>query len=416
MHHFDYIDGELTCEDVPLRTVAEAVGTPFYIYSRATLERHFSVFDDAFSSLPHITAFAVKACSNLAVLALLAKQGAGADIVSGGELFRALKAGIPAHRIVFSGVGKTAPEISEALKAGIYAFQVESFPELELIDEVAGNMGRVARVALRVNPDVDPKTHPYIATGLKESKFGFPMEGVVAAFKQADALPHIQVVGVHQHIGSQITQIPPFIEAVERAAELIGKLRAEGLTIDYLNIGGGVGIPYDDIIPPTPMELARAILPTLKGLDVTVLTEPGRGIAGNAGIFVTRVLRLKESGGKTFVVVDGAMNDLMRPSLYNAFHAVQPVRIPSKNSADVMADVVGPICESGDFLARDRAMQRPEQGDLLAVMSAGAYGFTMSSTYNSRPRVAEILVDGNIFHTIRQRECYDDLIRGEVML
>ncbi|MBI5137821.1 MAG: diaminopimelate decarboxylase [Nitrospirae bacterium] len=411
MHHFHYIDGDLSCEQVPVARIAEAVGTPFYLYSRATLEHHFRVFDQAFASLPHVTAFAVKACSNLAVLALLGRLGAGADIVSGGELFRARKAGIPAGRIVFSGVGKTTAEIAQALKEGIYAFQVESHPELLLINRVAGELGTTARVALRVNPDVDPKTHPYIATGLKESKFGFPVAGVEKVFAEADALPHIRVAGVHQHIGSQITQITPFVEAAERAAELIGTLRARGIAIEYLNIGGGIGIPYDEQVPPTPAELAHAVLPILKGLDVTVLTEPGRGIAGNAGIFVTRVLRLKDTGDKTFVVVDGAMNDLMRPSLYNAFHAVRPVR--QGDGPDIVADVVGPICESGDFLAKGRPMQRPDSGDLLALMSAGAYGFSMSSTYNSRPRVAEVLVDGDTFQVIRARETYEDLIRGE---
>ncbi len=416
MHHFDYIDGELTCEGVPLSKVAEAVGTPFYLYSRATLERHFLAFDRAFSSLPHSTDFAVKACSNLAVLSLLGKLGAGADIVSGGELFRALKAGIPANKIVFSGVGKTAREIGEALTAGIFAFQVESPAELTLINQVAGELGKVAPIALRVNPDVDPKTHPYIATGLKESKFGFPIEGVVPVFKRADALPHLKVIGVHQHIGSQITQIPPFVEAIERVAELIRTLRAEGLTIDYFNIGGGIGIPYDDDThPPAPAELAEAVLPILKGLAVTVVTEPGRGIAGNAGVFVTRVLHLKQADSKTFVVVDGAMNDLMRPSLYDAYHRVQPVRQAGDTAPRVVADVVGPVCESGDFLAKDRTIPQPEPGDLLAMMSAGAYGFTMSSTYNSRPRVAEVLVDGDTFRVIRQRESYDDLIRGEVL-
>ena len=411
MHHFDYIDGEMTCEGRRVANIAEQVGTPFYLYSRATLERHFRVFDSAFDAVPHLTAFAVKACSNLAVLSLLAKHGAGADIVSGGELFRALKAGIPAEKIVFSGVGKIGREIAEALDAGILMFHVESAPELDLINQVAGDKGTVARVALRVNPDVDPKTHPYISTGLKENKFGLPRKGILEAFKAADALPHVQVCGVHQHIGSQITQIPPFVEAVEHAADLIGRLRQAGIPISHLDIGGGIGIPYDETLPPSPAELGTAIVPTLQGLDVTIITEPGRVIAGNAGIFVTRVLRVKESGEKTFVIVDGAMNDLMRPALYDAYHEIRPVR--ETDAAPVVADVVGPICESGDFLARNRKIRAAGQGDLLAVMSAGAYGFTMASTYNSRPRVPEVLVDGDEIHIIRERETYDDLIRGE---
>jgi diaminopimelate decarboxylase len=411
MHHFDSRDGELYCEAVPVSRVAEQVGTPFYLYSKATLVRHFRVFDEAFAPLPHLTAFAVKACSNLAVLSLLGREGAGADIVSGGELFRALKAGIPAERIVFSGVGKTADEIGAAVDAGIRLFSVESHSELALIDRVAGERGRTAPVALRVNPDVDPQTHPYVATGLKESKFGFPAAGVLEVFEAARALPNLEVRGVHQHIGSQITRIPPFVEALEGAADLVRTLRSEGFTIDHLDIGGGIGIPYDEQLPPTPAQLAEAVTPILEGLDVTVITEPGRVIAGNAGVFVTRVLRLKETREKTFVVVDGAMNDLMRPSLYDAYHEVRPVR--ERAARPIVADVVGPICESGDFLARHRKMAEPREDDLLAVMSAGAYGFTMASNYNSRPRVPEVLVDGDRIHVVRARETHADLIRGE---
>jgi len=411
MHHFAYRDGAMYCEDVPVARIAQNVGTPFYVYSRATLVRHFHVLDDAFAPVPHLTAFAVKACSNLAVLSLLAREGSGADIVSGGELYRALKAGMPPERIVFAGVGKTEAEIGEALDAGILLFSVESRAELHLINEVAGARKKRARVALRVNPDVDPETHPYIATGLRESKFGFPAAGAVDVFKAADALPNVQVVGVHQHIGSQITRIPPFVDALGRAADLVRDLRAAGLTITHLDIGGGIGIPYDERLPPTPAEVAEAITPTLKALDVTVITEPGRVIAGNAGALVTRVLRLKEQGEKGFVVVDAAMNDLLRPSLYDAYHEIRPV---VERPADaIVADVVGPICESGDFLAKARKMARPEAGDLLAVMSAGAYGFAMSSNYNSRPRVAEVLVDGDRFDVVRERETYDDLVRGE---
>jgi len=411
MHHFAYRDGHMFCEDVPVARIAQEVGTPFYLYSRATLVRHFHVLDDAFASVPHLTAFAVKACSNLAVLSLLAREGAGADIVSGGELYRARKAGVPPERIVFAGVGKTEAEIGEALDSGLLLFSVESRSELHLIDQIARARRVRARVALRVNPDVDPETHPYIATGLRASKFGFPAAGVVEVFKAADALANVQVVGVHQHIGSQITRIPPFVDALARAADLIRDLRAAGLTITHLDIGGGIGIPYDERLPPTPAEVAAAITPVLKGLDVTVITEPGRVIAGNAGALVTRVLRLKESADKGFVVVDAAMNDLIRPALYDAFHEIRPV--VERPAEAMVADVVGPICESGDFLAKGRKMARPEAGDLLAVMSAGAYGFSMASNYNSRPRVAEVLVDGDRFDVVRDRETYADLVRGE---
>ena len=411
MHHFEYRQGELTCEGVTLRDIAAQVGTPYYLYSRATLEHHYQVVDTAFGTIPHLTAYSVKANSNLAVLGLMAQQGAGADIVSGGELFRALKAGIPADRIVFSGVGKQDQEIAEALAADILMFHVESRAELLLINRVAEREGKVARITLRVNPNVDPKTHRYIATGLKESKFGIAMDEAIDAFVEASTLPHVRVVGVDQHIGSQITEAGPFLEAVERVAELITRLRAKGLTIDYLDIGGGIGIPYDDHVPPSPAMIADSVLPVLKSLNITLILEPGRVIAGNAGVFVTQVLRVKETGEKHFVVVDGAMNDLMRPSLYDAFHRVLPV--VEGNQPEILADVVGPVCESGDFLAKGRKLPTPAEGDLLAVMSAGAYGFTMASNYNSRPRVAEVIVDGDTFHVVRQREGYDDLIRGE---
>ncbi|MDH4229030.1 MAG: diaminopimelate decarboxylase [Nitrospirota bacterium] len=419
MHHFEYHHGELRCEGVEIRDIARQVGTPFYLYSQATLTRHYTVFDGAFAALPHLTAFAVKACSNIAILSLLGRLGAGADIVSGGELFRVLRAGIPGERIVFSGVGKTEPEVAAALRAGIRMFSVESGPELTMINRVAGELGLRAPVALRVNPDVDPQTHPYISTGLKENKFGFPVKGVEEVFLKAAAMPHIRVIGVHQHIGSQITQIPPFVEAVERAAELIRSLRAAGLAIECLDIGGGIGIPYEDTQPPSPEQLAEAVVPILASLGVHIITEPGRVIAGNAGVFVTRVLRTKEHTDKNFLVVDGAMNDLMRPSLYNAYHKIIPVREPLDSQGvlrkDILADVVGPICESGDFLARNRTLPRPEEGELLAVMSAGAYGFSMSSTYNSRPRVPEVLVDGTTVHVIRTRETYEDLVAREVI-
>lgn len=411
MHHFQERNGELYAEGVPLSAVAERVGTPCYVYSLATLRRHFRVFDEAFESVPHLVCFSVKSNSNLAILRTFAREGSGFDIVSGGELFRALKAGADPGKIVFSGVGKTAGEIRYALAAGILMLNVESPGELDAINSVAGQLGAKARVALRVNPDVDPKTHPYISTGLKKSKFGIDIQRSLEDYRRARSLPHIEVVGVDCHIGSQLTTVPPFVDALERIHDLVGRLQAENFQIRYLDMGGGLGITYNDEKPPEPRHYAGALTEGLRDLDVTLLLEPGRVIVGNAGILLTRVLYLKSTNEKNFVVVDGGMNDLIRPALYGSYQAVQPVR--PRNGTRFTADVVGPVCESGDFFAKDRNLPAIEPGDLLAVMSAGAYGFVMASNYNTRPRPPEVLVDGEQLHIVRARETLEDLVRGE---
>ncbi|MBC7252944.1 MAG: diaminopimelate decarboxylase [Actinobacteria bacterium] len=411
MHAFRYFDGILHGEEAPLTRVAEAVGTPVYVYSRRTLRDHYRRLDQAFAEVPHLICYSVKANSNLGVLSVLAGEGAGADIVSGGELYRALKAGIPPRKIVFAGIGKTVEEMAYALRSGILMFNVESEDELLLLDRVAGEMGRKADIALRVNPDVDPGTHPYIATGMKEAKFGIDMEEALAVYERAASLENVRVVGVHQHIGSQITEVGPFRDSLERTGELVGSLRGRGLDIRYINIGGGFGIPYDEEEVPYPVDYARALAPLLKERGCTVILETGRLIVGNAGVLLTRVLYRKKSGNKRFLVVDAAMNDLIRPSLYGSFHRILPVVENDREEETV--DVVGPVCESGDFLARDRSMPRAEPGELLAVMSAGAYGFVMSSNYNSRRRAAEVMVDGGDFLVVRERESLDDLVRGE---
>jgi len=414
MDDFHYQDNELYCEEVPIQRIVRDVGTPCYIYSYRTLVRHFRAYDQAFGTIPHMIAYAMKANSNLAILRVMASEGSGADIVSGGELYRALKAGVPAAKIVFAGVGKSRSEIQEALKSDILMFNVESSGELLLINDVAGEMGLRARVALRINPDIDPKTHPYISTGLKKSKFGIGAERAIEEFKAASALPHIEVVGLHKHIGSQLTELTPFIDALKKVLRLIETLRSLGTDIRYLNIGGGLGITYSDERPPRPKDLAEALSPFLRDLKCQLIMEPGRSLVGNAGIMVTRVLYNKETEAKQFVIVDAAMNDLLRPSLYDAHHEIQPV-CPIPGSPMTTVDVVGPICESGDFLAKDRKLTNTKSGDLLAVMSAGAYGFTMASNYNSRPRVPEVLIKDRHMHIIRAREEYEDLIRGEVV-
>lgn len=391
--------------------LAEQVGTPCYVYSHATLKHHFSVFDEAFSSVPHLTCFAMKANSNLAILSLFGSMGGGVDIVSGGELYRARRAGIPADRIVYSGVGKTLEEIDYALKEDILMFNIESPLELESINTRAGELGTTARIALRVNPDVDPKTHPYISTGLKKNKFGIDIEGALRAYERAMQLEHVEILGVDCHIGSQLTEISPFVDALRRLRVLIDRLENMGIPVKYLDLGGGLGIVYDQESPPHPHEYADAILSELKGLSCTLIFEPGRVIVGNAGVLLTRVLYTKKSASKDFVIVDAGMNDLVRPSLYGSYHQILPVRKSDREMQVV--DVVGPICESGDFLARERGLPMVRPGDCLVVMSAGAYGFTMSSNYNSRPRAAEILVKGDQYHVIRKRETHEDLIRGE---
>jgi len=410
MHFFKYRAGELFAEDVPVKKLAEKYGTPLYIYSYRTLFRHFKAYDDAFNAYPHIICFAVKANPNPAVIRLFAKNGGGADIVSGGELFVALKAGVPAKKVVYAGVGKTEDEIRFALKSKILMFNVESERELREIDRVAGKMKTKAPVALRINPDIDPETHPYIATGLKKHKFGIPIEEALEYYRLASTLRNITLVGVHKHIGSQITKISPFVDALKRVLILIDDLNEQGIRIQYLDIGGGLGIPYRDEDPPVPKDLAKNLIPLLKGRGLTLIMEPGRSIVGNAGILVTKVLYLKTGEKKEFVIVDAGMNDLIRPSFYDAYHHILPVA--KKRRKPVLCDVVGPICETGDFLARGRELQKVEQGEYLAVMSAGAYGFSMSSNYNSRPKAAEVMVNGREHALIRVRETYDDLTSG----
>ena len=413
MHHFNYQAGELYCENVPVRTIAAQVGTPFYLYSAATLAHHLKVFDAAFADFPHIVCFAIKANANLAILRLFARLGAGADIVSGGELYRALQAGVDPQKIVYSGVGKKPEEIKAALKAGILLFNLESSQELEAVNRIAGRLKRKAPVALRINPDIDPKTHPYISTGLKKNKFGIDLEQSLADYRRARELPHLDVVGVACHIGSQITQVAPFVDALARLQELIDRLRALGISIRYLDLGGGLGIQYDKEEPPTPSEYGDKLVEQLKGLDCTLILEPGRVLVWNAGILVTKVLYTKVGDGKHFIIVDAGMNDLARPSLYGSFHGLWPVLEGPR--PQVKASMVGPICESGDFLAKDRLMPAFQPQELVAVLSAGAYGFSMSSNYNARPRVPEILVQDDRFYVIRKRETYRQLTWGEAI-
>ncbi len=411
MNHFNYRNDHMYCEDVSVSEIAQEVGTPFYLYSHATLRHHFLAFQKAFEDVPHLVCFSAKSNSNLAVLRLFRNLGGGLDIVSGGELFRGLKAGIAPERIVFSGVGKREDEIAYALENGILMLNVESFQELDLIDKCAGRLRKKAPVAIRVNPDVDPRTHPYISTGLKKNKFGLNMEAAVETYKAADARRHVEVIGISCHIGSQVTEMAPFVDALERLKNFISTLESCDISIKYLDLGGGLGITYDQESPPHPSEYGAAILETLGRVPFTLVLEPGRVIVGNAGILVTRVLYTKQGEDKDFVIVDSAMNDLVRPSLYNAYHAIEPVARDAEGT--IKADIVGPVCESGDFLARDRQIPHVESGDLLAIMSAGAYGFTMSSNYNSRPRVCEVMVKEDRFFVIKARESYEDLIAGE---
>jgi diaminopimelate decarboxylase len=414
MNYFNYRDGQLFAEDVDLAAIAEAVGTPCYVYSRATIERHWHVFDNALNGQDHLICYAVKANSNIAVLNVLARMGSGFDIVSIGELERVLKAGGDPDKVVFSGVGKTADEMRRALQAGIHCFNVESAPELEQLNEVAGELGTRAPVSLRINPDVDARTHPYISTGLKENKFGIDIDLTHALYHRAASLPHIQIKGVDCHIGSQLTEVTPFVDALQRLLVLIDKLKQDGIEIEHLDIGGGLGIRYKNENPPSPDEYAKALLPALADRKIKILIEPGRAIVGNAGILLTRVNYLKHSEHKNFVIIDAAMNDLLRPSLYAAWQEILPVTKRTEGSATTY-DVVGPVCETGDFLGKDRELNI-QQGDLLAVCSSGAYGFSMSSNYNSRPRVAEVMADGSKFHVIRQRETLEDLTKSECLL
>ena len=411
MNHFHYKKGELYCEDVPISSVAEKVGTPFYVYSHETLKRHFEAFDGAFSDVRHLTCYSMKSNSNMALLSLFARQGGGVDIVSGGELYRALKAGVDPRKIVFSGVGKSLSDLEYAVSSEILMFNVESPQELLKLNQAALSLGKKACISIRVNPDVDPKTHPYISTGLKENKFGIGVEEALVQYEEASTLDGLEVVGVSCHIGSQLTEISPFVDALRKLKELIAKLKGMNIPIRYLDLGGGLGITYDNEAPPLPSEYAHDIKSELASSDWTLILEPGRVIVGNAGALITKVLYTKTSHEKNFFVVDAGMNDLMRPSLYGAYHGIEPVK--QTHGEKVKADIVGPICESGDFLAKDRLVAPLLPEDLVAVMSAGAYGFSMSSSYNSRPRVCEVMVKGDRYEIIRQRETFEDLVRGE---
>ncbi|HEX9592234.1 MAG TPA: diaminopimelate decarboxylase [bacterium] len=412
MDSFTYHNDILFAEGISLGQLAEAAGTPFYCYSHAHLVGQIEAFDGSLRDLPHLTCYSVKASSNLAVLAIMARRGLGFDIVSGGELARCRAAGAEPGKIVYSGVGKTWGEMRAALEAGIRCFNVESPAELDQLNQVAGEVGVKAPIALRVNPDVDPQTHPYISTGLKENKFGISYRKAVAEYQRAAAMANIAVVGVDCHIGSQLTKVAPFLDALDRVLVLIAELRAAGIAIRDLDIGGGLGIVYKDEVPPAPQEYARAIRDKVAGSGLTMIFEPGRVLVGNGGCFVTRVLYTKENEGKRFAIVDGAMNDLVRPALYDAYQEILPVRRDPSRPRHT-TDVVGPICESGDFFARHRELPELRPGDLLAVMSAGAYGFSMASTYNTRPRVPEVLVKGDRFHIVRARETVEQLMAGE---
>ena len=414
MDYFEYRDGQLFAEETPVEQIAAQYGTPCYVYSRATLERHWRAFDDALGDRPHLVCFAVKANSNLGVLNTLARLGSGFDIVSGGELERVLRAGGDPGKTVFSGVGKQTEEMRRALEVGIRCFNVESGPELERLDAVAGEMGKAAPISIRVNPDVDAGTHPYISTGLKENKFGVDVETALELYERAAKMAHLTIEGVDCHIGSQLTETEPFVDALDRVLALVERLEERGIGIRHLDLGGGLGIRYRDETPPEPAEQMAAIRERLGDAPFELIVEPGRAIAGNAGILVTRIEYLKHTAARHFAVVDAAMNDLMRPALYQAWQAI----IPLKEHSDAQPrsyDVVGPVCETGDFLGKERELA-VETGDLLAVRSAGAYGFTMSSNYNTRPRAAEIMVDGDRVHLVRQRETIDDLLRGEQVL
>ena len=412
MHHFRYDAGRLHCEGVPLERIAKEIGTPVYVYSEATLQRHVRVFNEAFQAAPHLTCYAIKANSNINLLRRFAEWGTGFDIVSGGELFRVLRAGGDPRKVIFSGVGKTANEIRYALESNILFFNVESEAEAAVIQEVAREIGATARVSIRTNPDVDAKTHPYISTGTKKNKFGVSLIDARGLYAKLAGMPNIEVVGVSCHIGSQITEMGPFKEALASLHKFIEELRSDGVALRYLDFGGGLGISYNAEEPPSPADYASAIVCATKELGLTLVLEPGRVIVGNAGILLTRVLFKKDQGDKRFLIVDAAMNDLIRPALYGSHHQLWPIHEMNGQEKEKV-DVVGPICESADFIAQDREIVKLNSGDLLAVMSAGAYGFSLSSNYNSRPRVAEVLVNGGDYEVIGRRETYEDLIRLE---
>lgn len=412
MELLKYHDGILQCDGVSLLEIAKKIKTPCYVYSATALARNFRAFEEGMAAMPHLICFAVKANGNLSLLKLLAGLGAGADVVSGGELFKAIKAGIPASKIVYSGVGKTKEEIRYALKTGILMFNVESEPELRAIRAEARRIGKRATISIRVNPDVDPQTHPYISTGLKKNKFGLSVEKAMSLYEEIKGWSEVEIKGIDCHIGSQLTSLQPFLDAIDRILSLVHRLKEKGIRLQYIDVGGGLGIRYKDEIPPTPQEYGAAVCKKLADTGLTVLIEPGRAICGNAGGLLTKVLYVKDAGEKRFYVVDAAMNDLLRPSLYQAYHEILPVKQP-KTTRLLTADVVGPICESGDFLAKDRELPRLKTGDLLLVKSAGAYGFTMSSNYNARLRAAEVMIENGSFRVVRRRETLAQLIQAE---
>jgi diaminopimelate decarboxylase len=411
MDYFNYKNGQLFAEDVDLQSLANEYGTPCFVYSRATLERHWHAFNDAFGDQPHLICYSVKANSNIGILNLLARLGSGFDIVSVGELERVLKAGGDPSKVVFSGVGKRADEMQRALEVGIRCFNIESIGELERLNDIAGDMGKIANISIRVNPDVDARTHPYISTGLKDNKFGIDIDIVEGVYQQAAAMPNINVTGIDCHIGSQLTELSPVMDALERLIALADRLKAQGIEIHHLDIGGGLGVRYQEENPPLPSDYTAELFTNKRIKDYEIIIEPGRAIAANTAVLLTQVEYLKHSDEKNFAIVDTAMNDLIRPALYQAWQEIVPVK-EATTAADTSYDIVGPICESADFLGKDRKLDL-EQGDLLAIRSVGAYGFTMSSNYNSRPRAAEILVDGESTTIIRDRETIESLFENE---
>lgn len=413
MHDFHYRDGILYCEDLNIKKICEFVPTPFYLYSRKTISDHYLKLHNAFYDIPHLICYSLKACSNINIIRMLGELGAGADIVSGGELFRALRAGINPSKIVYSGVGKTNKEIFEAISVGILMFNAESEEEVFIIDRISARVGRKQKVALRINPSVNLDIHDYISTGKKGTKFGISFERAKTVYKKIAELKNIEVAGIDCHIGSQILQSQPYIDAIDKLRFLLRELKDEGINLSHLNIGGGLGIIYDEEKPQTAMQFRSAINHLIKDLNLILLMEPGRFIVGNAGILLSKVLFVKNEEGKTFIILDAGMNDLIRPTLYKAFHKIQPV-VMREGEENIVADVVGPVCESGDFFALQREIPSLQRGEFVAIMSAGAYGFSMSSNYNSRPRAAEVLVEGKSFRIIRKKEEYDDLIRGEI--
>lgn len=412
MHDFKYINNKLYCESTPVKKIAERFETPLFIYSKKTLLDHYNKLDTAFSSVPHIICYSVKSNSNLAVCRTLVKAGAGLDVVSGGELYRAKKVGVNPKKIVFAGIGKTESEIEDALKTGILFFTVESIPELHLINRIAKKLHLKAPIAIRINPEIDLSTHGYIATGKRGTKFGLDLATARWLYNQHQKFPHTVPVGIQIHIGSQITRPQPFVKALKKILPLARELKDSIHSIRYLDIGGGLGIIYENEKATTAKEFASAVLPLIKDMGLTIILEPGRFIAGNAGILVAKVLYIKQTAQKNFIIVDSGMNDLIRPSLYHAYHEIAPVE--KKEAEIITADIVGPVCESGDFFALNRKIETPRQDDLLAIMGAGAYGFSMSSNYNSRPRAAEVLVDRDRFRIARKRESYEDLIKNEI--